>query len=330
MDTLSEMRPIDYRRDMDAIGELMDIAFGAELAVTGTDIRTEIKMIKKMVPVIRVLQPFSDTFKHVFDGYAIEDQGRMIALVNVSKSAPKSKRWVIGNVATHPEYRRKGLARKLVTRAIEYVKEQGGDVCTLEVRSVNTPAYDLYRSLGFEHYDSISELKLEAVPETELIPAEGYSVRPMKLGEWEARYEVARREVPAEVQAFLPVNKAEFQIPGIAKAINPVFLWAQKSTDYWRAFEKNGLLVGYMLLNARRATKVTHRISMRTLPEHRISLIEPMVTLALSQLKGYPKNNTVISVRSSYEDLLAMLKRYGFVVYDEMHRLGLKLQKKEN
>ncbi|MFH2103653.1 MAG: GNAT family N-acetyltransferase [Chloroflexota bacterium] len=310
---------------MDAIAEMIDVAFSGELAVQGTDIRTEVRMIKKLVPLISILQRFSETFRHVFDGFIFEDQGKTIALVNISRTAPKSKRWEIGNVATHPEYRRKGLARKLVTQVIEHARRHGAEACTLEVRTVNTPAYELYRDLGFTHYDSINELKLENLPDVEPLPAHEFSVRPMKLSEWEPRYQLALREIPADVQAFMPINQAEYRISLIEKVFEPIAKRAQKMDTYRWAFEMDGQLVGYVSLSARRVTKVTHHLVLRAAPEYHAALIEPMLSLALSKLKTYPKNNTILAVRSSYQEFLSVLERYGFVVYDEMHRLGLKL-----
>lgn len=53
----------------------------------------------------------------------------------------------IANVAVHPTHRRRGIARKLVSAAIE----QGRSLSrlTLEVRESNTTAIALYQSLGF-------------------------------------------------------------------------------------------------------------------------------------------------------------------------------------
>jgi GNAT superfamily N-acetyltransferase len=312
---------------MDAIIDLIDVAFSKDLATQGTDIRTEFEMVKKLVPVIVILRIFSETFRHVFDGFVAEDAGRMIALVNVSRSTPKSKRWVIGNVATHPEHRRNGLARKLVTRSIEHARGLDADICTLEVRSENVPAYELYRGLGFVHFDSISELKLETLPHVKPNGfGNGYSVRPMKMMETDARYDIARREVPSEVQAFLPVNKTDFEIPPIARLFDPIARMVQKEDDHRWAVEHDGQLAGYMFLSARKIQKVAHRLAIRLLPEHSANLFEPMLTLALSKLEKYPRNNVLMSVCSSYEDQLDVLKRYGFVVYEETHRLGLKFK----
>ena len=52
----------------------------------------------------------------------------------------------VTNVATLPEYRRQGIARALMKRALENEME----FLTLEVRDSNLPAINLYHSLGFQ------------------------------------------------------------------------------------------------------------------------------------------------------------------------------------
>ena len=54
----------------------------------------------------------------------------------------------IVEVAVHPDCRRKGIARSLITAAIQ--SAEGLDTVFLEVRESNTPAVGLYESLGFE------------------------------------------------------------------------------------------------------------------------------------------------------------------------------------
>ena len=53
------------------------------------------------------------------------------------------------NVAVDPDYRRQGIARKLILELIRGLKEKGNHCLTLEVRSSNTPAIELYLQLGF-------------------------------------------------------------------------------------------------------------------------------------------------------------------------------------
>lgn len=52
----------------------------------------------------------------------------------------------VTNVATMPEFRRKGIAKALIKRALENEME----FLTLEVRESNLPAINLYKSFGFE------------------------------------------------------------------------------------------------------------------------------------------------------------------------------------
>ena len=52
-------------------------------------------------------------------------------------------------IATLPEYRRAGLARKLMGTAEAHVVEMGGESVTLEVRTNNVGASGLYRSMGY-------------------------------------------------------------------------------------------------------------------------------------------------------------------------------------
>jgi ribosomal-protein-alanine N-acetyltransferase len=53
-------------------------------------------------------------------------------------------------VATLPQYRRAGLARRLMMLAEDHAVETGGESLTLEVRESNTDAIALYEELEYE------------------------------------------------------------------------------------------------------------------------------------------------------------------------------------
>lgn len=54
------------------------------------------------------------------------------------------------NIATNPDYRRKGYATQLVRHIIEYCGKRGISDFFLEVRDSNIKAIKLYRMFGFE------------------------------------------------------------------------------------------------------------------------------------------------------------------------------------
>lgn len=55
----------------------------------------------------------------------------------------------ISNVAVLPDFRRRGLARRLLATVLERADAEGARDATLEVRRSNRPALTLYESLGF-------------------------------------------------------------------------------------------------------------------------------------------------------------------------------------
>jgi ribosomal-protein-alanine N-acetyltransferase len=53
------------------------------------------------------------------------------------------------NVAVHPDFRRRGIAAKLVEKLVEDLGKMGNHCLSLEVRVSNDPAIKLYEKLGF-------------------------------------------------------------------------------------------------------------------------------------------------------------------------------------
>ena len=54
------------------------------------------------------------------------------------------------NLATHPDFRRREIATKLITSALEFSVRSGAKAATLEVRKSNLCAISLYKKIGFE------------------------------------------------------------------------------------------------------------------------------------------------------------------------------------
>jgi ribosomal-protein-alanine N-acetyltransferase len=54
------------------------------------------------------------------------------------------------NLAVHPDARRQGIARSLLEALLAYGREHGFRYVTLEVRTSNIPARNLYDGLGFK------------------------------------------------------------------------------------------------------------------------------------------------------------------------------------
>ncbi len=327
-----KLRPLKLRRDFDKLVSLLDVVFAEEISGRGMDIRQELSQYKTLMPLIKVFSLFSKTFRYSFEGFVYENPaGELIASVNIVNLYNK---WEIGMVATHPDYRRKGLARNLVNKTIQYAKKNDAKICTLDVLAENEPAYRLYRSLGFTHYDSSTELKLS--PEKlkkltllEPIFPEGYELTKMKSNKEnrEAYYELALRETPEAVQTFSPVDKRSYQDSKIKHILRPIAKKIIHVSPMKWGIKRNSELVGVIDLMVSRTKRNTHRLTLIINPIHTKLIAEPMLVYALYQLKKSDpmETNLLMTVRSSDEDILSHLREFHFEEIEHSHILGLRL-----
>ena len=56
----------------------------------------------------------------------------------------------IATIATHPDFRRQGIASKLLIRTLQSMMNEGALTSVLEVRESNSAAQEMYRKFGFE------------------------------------------------------------------------------------------------------------------------------------------------------------------------------------
>jgi [ribosomal protein S18]-alanine N-acetyltransferase len=90
----------------------------------------------------------------------------------------------VATVATHPEYRRQGIGKRLLAHALRHMIQDGARSSFLEVREGNLAAQEMYRKFGYEatgrrrHYyrdndeDAIL-MNLESLSLERLMVAEG-------------------------------------------------------------------------------------------------------------------------------------------------------------
>jgi len=56
----------------------------------------------------------------------------------------------IATIATHPDFRRQGIAQKLLIHTLRYTSDEGAVSSFLEVRESNLAAQEMYRKFGYE------------------------------------------------------------------------------------------------------------------------------------------------------------------------------------
>jgi ribosomal-protein-alanine N-acetyltransferase len=56
----------------------------------------------------------------------------------------------VATIATHPDFRRQGIAKKLLSYALQHLSIEGAQSSFLEVRASNLAAQEMYRKFGYE------------------------------------------------------------------------------------------------------------------------------------------------------------------------------------
>ncbi len=326
-----KIREWDFEKDHEDVIKLLDIVFEKELESKGLNVKVIFDEFKSILPLMKFMGVFSKNFKHTLDGYVFENEdGEIVASVNIGYGI---FHWEVAMVATHPDYRRRGLARQLVTASIVHAKELGAKLIVLEVLDINEPAYKLYRSLGFVHYDSLTRLKLDFgklsdIPSIAL--PEGYELREFTRSKTtnQARYDLDMRVTPEDVQVFHPVDRKKYFKPLMIRMVRPIakILLKMKRFNWLIYYGDN--LVGDVAVYPSRKEGSPHRIDLMLDPAHSEILSEPMISHCLMTLSNNTTNevNTLVEFRTSDAKQLDTTRKYGFVDVEIMHLLGLKIE----
>ena len=177
--------------------------------------------------MIRAGQLFLPAMRDLLPGVVWEEDNRIAGVVLLQRRG-SSNHWVVTTVATHPNYRRKGIARRLVEAGLEIVRTKHGEIVILDVIDANLPAYQLYQSLGFEHFSGNFDLEFSAqgVHPAPIIPHE-YQLEPSSIFEWAPRFQLMTRISPPDIQTYEPVQEGHFRQPGVMRLLMPLIARAQ-------------------------------------------------------------------------------------------------------
>jgi len=92
----------------------------------------------------------------------LREDGALVCVAGVHVWSPTWRVAAIGNVATLPSHRSRGLARTACSHLIALLLGDGLDTIGLNVRADNLPAITAYVALGFEPVAQYEEVLLEA------------------------------------------------------------------------------------------------------------------------------------------------------------------------
>jgi len=193
------------------------------------DILRTINSLRRLWPIIRVLQLFSPALRDLFRGFLWEEEGQIVGLVLCARQGT-TKTWEVDIVGVVPEFRGQGIARQLLTRSLDDLRERGADKAALGVIDRNVPAYSLYTSVGFEPFSGLIEFELtpDEPPQVPPLP-DGYVVESVRRSKsWRIRYELDKRINPPEMTRYQPVVIGRYRPPLLLRPVLPLLRLLQR------------------------------------------------------------------------------------------------------
>jgi len=144
------LRPLNVLRDLSAVADLIEICFSSTMDSDGRQYLQDMRRAGKDNSFTRWANRAIETTSLPLSGYVWEENGRIVGNSSLIPFKHKKQRvYLIANIAVHPDFRRKGIARALTERSIEHAREKKVNDIWLHVRNDNPGAIDLYTQLGF-------------------------------------------------------------------------------------------------------------------------------------------------------------------------------------
>lgn len=307
--TVSGIRPFDPARDLRAVADLLEVAFVEELGPESRAFLWEMRAAGYLGPLLLFVGPLTG-----YSGFVWEEEGQVVGNVTLSHW---DKGYLVSNVAVHPDFRRRGIARRLMEIALDWVKKKRAPWVILEVRPTNYPAKRLYDNLGFATLDSSAEMRLARTTAPRSSPGQ-VSVAEFSAQNWYRVYQLYRATLSPLAMQIVGREEEDFR-PGIVPEwVNRLFLGREFRN--W-AVEKEGEFRATLTLKASRLG-LPHRLEMMVHPQKRGQVEQALLTRALDFLVAYPKSPLWAKIYPYYEETVSVFRQHGFQEVRVLERMG--------
>jgi ribosomal protein S18 acetylase RimI-like enzyme len=144
-------RPIDLRRDLNHVADLMESCFADTLDPDGQRYLQQMRSAAKKPGYASWASMAAEGTSVPVSGYVWEEEGQIVGNLTLIPFYTLTARYfLIANVAVRPDLRRKGIATSMTMKAIEHARQRGAQAVWLHVREENEGAVRLYRTAGFQ------------------------------------------------------------------------------------------------------------------------------------------------------------------------------------
>jgi ribosomal protein S18 acetylase RimI-like enzyme len=197
------IRPVNLRTDLAPLADLIELVFADSMDSSGRAAVREMRYLSRMGPGLGVLAGMNDLKQGISLGYVWIADGRLVGNVSIYPANYPSelgKAWIIANVAVHPDYRGRGIARQLMQTSMASIRQRAHGrkaVAVLQVEADNHKARRLYQTLGYIDERGFTQWRRGSTLRQPPPPAPSPYITKLRRGEWREEFALAARVRPA-------------------------------------------------------------------------------------------------------------------------------------
>jgi GNAT superfamily N-acetyltransferase len=208
-----QIRPLDPRRDLSRVADLIELCFSETLDPDGQRYIQRMRQSGKMAEG-RWFNPPSFSVNMIAEGFIWQENGEIVGNISLIPFSTLSRKInLIANVAVHPDFRRRGIARALTVAALEQAQTHHIRSIWLQVRDTNETAFNLYKSLGFVEKARRTTWTLLPGKLRVEIPSGGRIVH-LQPRHWKNQRKWFKQNYPDELLWYWPISLNAFR-PGL-------------------------------------------------------------------------------------------------------------------
>jgi ribosomal protein S18 acetylase RimI-like enzyme len=279
-ETFTGLRPVRPRADLQEIANLIEICFAPTLDAAGRSAIQDMRTLGRARGIMWLFARLARALPPLY-GFVWLERGQLVGNVTLTP-AEHGGGWVIANVAVLPAYRRRGIARRLMLAALDFVARRHS-FAVLQVEADNAAARALYASLGFREQRTFTHWRCPARQRPALVVLPLASLRPLTPADVPAVTALAERVRPNErggLGWLRPVNEAAFR-PQRFAALRYAFGGAR--TDIWLVPGTEGQPVAVLRLETRLGS-LARSFDALIAPEYGEQLAAPLIGSVLRRL----------------------------------------------
>jgi ribosomal protein S18 acetylase RimI-like enzyme len=307
MNKLAKISIRDFRKlDLDSVLKLGRVCFAREFELMGLDVKHLREMVEQFFGfggrlLLFLLRVFG---KDPLRFFVAEADGNVVGTTMVSR---QGKVGYISTVMVHPNYRRRGIAKRLLERAINHIRKGGMERAVLHVDSLNETAKNLYSKSGFKEFEKMayivgdmSNISLRAQFTGKVC------IRNFQRSDIDSVYELVKSSEDYEHLKVFGFEKKDLKVSFLARFFN-IF----NETKIVATCKDE--VIGYANITHTTATEAGQISHICVHTKMRSTGIEELLIYAgINAIKSFGAKKVLATVSLKRQELISAMRRCGF------------------